>query len=142
MDAHPEAGAGDHLGDRLGELQRKLAAIGVAQHDDVSAGAGGGIEHPQRRVGVVPVAVEEVLAVQEHPAPVGDQQCDGVLHHGHVLFHRGPQRSLDVPAVGLGDQRHDGCLRVEQGTDLRVVGGSRLWAAGGAERDERGVPQL
>ena len=93
-------------------------------------------------VGVGGVAVEEVLAVEEHPPAVRDEEGDGVGHHRQVLLQRRPQRLADVPDVGLGDQAHDRRPGVEQGPDLQVVLHPDAGLAGGPEGDQLGVPQL
>src|SRR5215207_2340114 len=89
---------------------------------------------------VVGVAVEEVLAVEEHPAALGDQEAHGVGHHRQVLLRRGAQRLPHVPQVGLGDQADDRGLRVPQRQHLRVGRRARPGLAGGAERDQLCVP--
>ena len=48
-------------------------------------------QHPHAVVAVVRVAVEEVLAVEEHPPAVADEEGDRVGHHGEVLLQRRPQ---------------------------------------------------
>ena len=106
------------------------------------AGGEGRLQHPDGVVVVVRVAVEEVLAVEEHPAPVAHEEGDGVGHHREVLLERRPQRLAHVPDVGLGDQADDRRLGVQQGLDLRVVLDGDAGLARGAERHEQRVPQL
>ena len=78
-------------GDCVAELVWEHAAVGVAQGDDVRARGGGGFQYFERVVRVGPVAVEEVLGVQEHPLAVLAQVGDRVGDHGEVLFEGGPQ---------------------------------------------------
>ena len=127
--------------DDLGDPEREHPAVGVAQNGDVGARGDGRVEHPQRGVGVEPVAVEEVLGVEEDPPALRPQERDGVGDHRAVLGDIRAQRALDVAAIGLRDERDDRRLRVEQGADLGVAIGGRPGLAGGAERDERGVPE-
>ena len=97
-------------------------AVGVAHDADARAGVE---RRPQQRhavVRVVLVAVEEVLAVDEHAPAVAHEEVDGVVHHREVLLVGGAQGLLDVAHVGLGHQAHDRRLGVQQRADLRVVG--------------------
>ena len=142
VDAQPEPGAVLDLRDGLGDAERQHPAVGVAEHGDVRACGDGRVEHPQRGVGVEAEAVEEVLGVEEDPPAFVRQEGHRVGDHGAVLGDVGAQGALDVAAVGLRDERDDRSLRVEQGADLRVGRGGGPGLAGGAERDERGVPQL
>ena len=87
--------------------RRQHPAVGVAERDDLGAGVVRRPQHLERVVAVVAVAVEEVLGVEEHPLPLRAQVADGVADHREVLLERGAQRQLDVPVVGLGDQRDD-----------------------------------
>ena len=139
--ADPEAGPLDHLAHHPADAHRQHAAVGVAEHADVGAGGERGLQHAQPVVPVVPVAVEEVLAVQEHPPPLGDQEADGVGDHGEVLLRGGAQRLVHVPQVGLGDQADHRGLRVPQREHLRVGGGPGAGLAGRAEGDQLRVPQ-
>ena len=95
-------------------------------------------------LGVVEVAVEEVLAVDEDALALAAQVLHGVAHHREVLLQRRAQRLLDVLVVALGDQRHDhGCVRITQRE--RPAGPRRptaFGAPGRAERDERGVLEV
>ena len=56
--------AHDH--ERRAHLRRQRAAVGVAQHDALGAGAGGHAQALQRVAGVQREAVEEVLGVEQH----------------------------------------------------------------------------
>ena len=63
-------------------------------------------EHPQGEVGVVAVAVEEVLGVEEDPLAVVAQVGHRVGHHGHRLVEGGPQGVGDVAVPALGHEAH------------------------------------
>ena len=91
VDAEPDTGATTYVRHHVVHAHGEHAAVGVAENPDVRAGAGRGVEHADAVVGVVPVAVEEVLAVDEHPAAVVAQERHGVAHHGEVLLVRGAQ---------------------------------------------------
>jgi len=75
------------------------------------------------------------------PPARAPQEGHRVGDHRAVLGDVGAQRALDVAAVGLGDERDDRGLGVEQGADLRVLLGRRPRLARGPERDERGMAQ-
>ena len=53
------------------DLMRHAAAIGVAQHHPARAGFVGGLGAGQRELGILLVAVEEMLAVDHHLAAGG-----------------------------------------------------------------------
>ena len=144
VDAQPHAGGNGHRGHHVTELGGQHAAVGVAQRDQVGPGLGRGAHHLQRVGGVGPVAVEEVLGVEENPLALGAQVADGVGDHGEILGRGGAQGEPDVPVVALGDQRHHRRAGLPQGGDLRVVGGHRTGPAGRAERGQLrvGQPQL
>jgi hypothetical protein len=127
----------DDVRDPVGEHP----AVGVAQGDDLGARLGGDADRLEGVGGVVPVAVEEVLGVEEDPPPFADEERDGVADHGEVLLRCRPQRLLDVPEVALGDQGHDRGERVEERADLRVVAGADAGPPRRSERCQRGVAQ-
>jgi hypothetical protein len=142
LDTEPGAGGRGDGADHVGQLGRHHAAVGVAQRDHVRAGRGGGAHHLQRVGRVGPVAVEEVLGVQEHPLALGAQVGDRVGDHGQVFLQRGPQGQQDVPVVTLGDQGHDRRARFAQRDDLGVIGRLRAGPAGRAERGELRVLEV
>ena len=117
-------------------------AVGVAEDDDIGAGFGGGPDDGVGVLGIGAVAVEEVFAVDEHPAALLPQVGDGVADHLQVLLQSGAQGQLHMAVVGLGDQRDHRGARVEECLDLGVIGGRAARPAGGAERDELGVLEL
>ena len=115
----------------------------VSQSAITSAPASAAARTHSTRVGRVgPVAVEEVLGVEEDPLALLPQVAHRVGDHRQVLVERGPQGQLDVAVVALGDQRHDRGARLAERGDLRVVGGVDARLAGRAERGERGVAQV
>ena len=96
MDAEPDAGSAPHRGHRLEHAHGQHSAVGVAQHAHVGAGRQRDVEQPHAVVGIMPVAVEEVLAVEEHPTSLGAQEAHRVAHHRQVLVERRVQRLLDM----------------------------------------------
>ena len=129
-------------GDDVAEFVRHHAAVGVAQRDQVGAGLHGRPDHFQGVVRVGPVAVEEVLGVEEDPLPVLAQVGDRVRDHREVLLQRGPQGEKDVPVVTLGDKGHDRRARFAQRGDQGVVGRLHAGPAGRAERGELRVLEV
>ena len=66
-------------------LLRQRAAVGVAERHDIGARLRGDTYDLQGISAVGPVAVEEVLGVEEDPLPVLAQVLDGVGDHLQVL---------------------------------------------------------
>ena len=122
--------------------QREEPTVGVAQHADVGASTRGCLEHAQPVVAVVVVAVEEVLEVDEDPTSLAHEVLDGVAHHGEVLVQRGSERLGDMPDVGLGNQRDDGGLGVQQGLHLGVLADGEARSPRGAEGHQLGTRQV
>ena len=131
----------DHLAhDRL-DLVRQRAAVGVAQHDPARALLVGGLGAGQRvgRIGLV--AVEEVLAVEQHLAALGDRGAHAVADRGEVLLERGLERDLDVIVPRLGDEADRLGLGLEQRGEPGIVRGGAAGPPRHAERGEGGVEQ-
>ncbi len=139
VDAQAGAGVGEDGGDGGGHLGGQHAAVGVAQDDHVGAGLVRGAYDGLGVLRVGPVAVEEVLAVDEDAAALGNQVGDGVADHLQVLVEGGAQGEFDVAVVGLGDERDDRGAGFQQGPHLRVLGGRAARAPGRAEGDQLGV---
>ena len=142
VDAQPGLRAAADGGDDVAEFVRHHAAVGVAQRDQVGAGPHGRADDFQGIVRVGPVAVEEVLGVEEDALAVALQVGDGVPDHLEVLLEGGPQGEKDVPVVTLGDKGHDRRARFAQRGDLGVVGRLHAGPAGRAERGELRVPEV
>jgi hypothetical protein len=140
VDAQRSAGTG-HRGHAVGDLLGQGAAIGVAEHDDLRSRIDGGVHECGRVVAVELEAIEEVLGVDHDPAPLPGQVPHGVAQHGEVLLARGAQRQLDVTAVTLGDQGHDGGPGVQERAHLRVFGHREVGPAGRPERHQLRVTQ-
>ena len=71
VDAESRAGRRAHRVHDVGDLVGQHAAVGVAEHDDVGAGLGGGPQDLEGVGRVAAVAVEEVLGVEEDPPALG-----------------------------------------------------------------------
>ena len=142
VDADPHLGGLDDVVHDVGHPARQHPAVGVAQGDHRGAGAVRRAQHLERVVAVEPVAVEEVLRVEEHLLALGPQVLDGVADHREVLLERGPQRELDVPLVRLRDQRHHARAAVAERGDQRVVGGAYAGPTGRPEGRELRVLEV
>ena len=86
------------------DLVRQRAAIGVAQHHPARAFLVSGLRAGERISGLGLVAVEEMLAVEQHFAALGLGGAHGVADRGEVLFLRGLERDAHVIVPGLGDE--------------------------------------
>ena len=131
-------GARTHVGHGLPDVVGQRAAVGVAEHERLGAGLLGRGQDGQREVRVAPVAVEEVLGVEEDAQVVRAQVAHRVGHHGHGLVERRAQRLGDVAVPRLGHDAGDRRSGLDQiGQDGVVL---RLHAGppGRAEGDQRG----
>ena len=127
---------------RLLHVVRQRAAVGVAQDQALGAGHGRGLEHSQRELGVVLVAVEEVLGVEEHPTPLSHEVLDRVGHHRDALVERRAERLGDVVVPALADDADHLGAGGQQVLERLVLVDLALDPPGRAERDERGRREL
>ena len=142
VDADPDPRRLDDVVDHVADPAGEHPAVGVAQGEHRGTRVVRRPQHLECVVTVVAVAVEEVLGVEEHLLALRAQVLDGVADHREVLLERGAQGQLDVPVVGLRDQRHHARAAVAQRADQRVVGRLHAGPAGGAERRELRVAQV
>ena len=87
------------------------AAVGVAEAEDIGAGAFGGFERAQGEVGIMDVAVEEMLGVVDDFLAVVDQVLHGFEDELLVLFLGDTEGALGVEVPTLaedGDHRGSG----------------------------------
>ncbi len=126
---------------RGGDVVGQGAAVGVAQDHDRGAGV---LRRPQRLqgvLGVVPVAVEEVLGVVEHLAAGLPTVGHRVGDHAQVLIKGSAEDLAHVQVPRLADDGDDRRLGVEQRLEASVLGGLDALAAGHAEGGNASVPQ-
>ena len=83
------------------DLLGQAAAVGVAEHEHVRAGVPRGGERRQRVVGIVLVAVEEMLGVVDHLAAVRLEVAHGVGDHRAVLRRLDAEDVRDVQAASF-----------------------------------------
>ena len=136
-DDHVGADVAVHVGDDRLDLVRQRAAVGVAQHHVAGALHHGGLERTQRELGVVLVAVEEVLHVDHHLPAGAVQEGHRVGDHRLALVQRGLQRLEHVVVPALGDDAHRRGVGVEQVAQRGVVVDLAARPAGAAERHHR-----
>ena len=117
-------------------------AVGVAQHDAVSASIGGGPHDLKRVVAVGLVAVEEVLGVEEDRIDLGLEVGDRVAHHPHVLFERRLQRLGDVHVPRLAEDAQRLAAGRHHRVETGVVLGRYVLATRRAERRDHGLLEL
>ena len=104
------AGAQGDLAHNPSHVVGQHAAVGVAQDERRRSP---GLRREQRAhgvLGVKAVAVEEVLGIEDHAAPLASEERDGLLDHREVLVAGDAQGALRVADVALGDERDDGRL--------------------------------
>ena len=89
------------------------------------------------RIGLV--AVEEMLAVEQHLAALGLAAAHAVADRGEVLLER-LQRDAHVIVPGLGDEADGVGLGGEQRGEARIVRGRAAGPPGHAEGAEAGAP--
>ena len=128
-----------HLADDLFDLVRQRAAIGVAQHDPARAFFVGGLGAGQRVFRIGLVAVEEMLAVEQHFPALCLGRADAVADRGEVFLVRRLQRDVDVVVPGLGDKADGVGLGIEQRGKAGIVGGRAAGPPRHAEGGERRV---
>ena len=121
VDAKLKCGAGTHAGDDAVDSARQHPAVGVAQHANLGTCISGNFEQRHAVLGIALVAIEEMLTVDEHSTAVGNQVAHGVANHREVLIKRRMECVADMADVTLCNQRDDGGLGSQQGSDLLVV---------------------
>ena len=127
--------AGDLADDRL-DLVGQRAAVRVAEDERLRTVLGGGLEDPQRELGVVLPAVEEVLGVEQDAEALAGEELDRVGHHGLALVERGPQRLGHVVVPRLAHDARRGRPGVDQVLERDVLVDLAPGAAGRAEGDD------
>jgi len=130
-----------HPGHRLGnvahdaaDVERQEPAVRVAQHEAVGARLRGYAARFQRVGAIQPVAIEEMLGVEQYFEAGILQVADSLPDHGEVLAQRGTE---DVPHVHAGSLAHHDCdwrARLHQGANVRV----RRDGAAGSPRAAKG----
>ena len=142
MDADMVAGnlRADLADDAL-DLMRQRAAIGVAEHHPARALLVGRLGAGQRESGLGLVAVEEMLAVEQHFAALGLGRAHAIADRGDVLLFRRLQRDAHVIVPGFGDETDGVGLGVEERHEAGIVrrraAGPPRHAEGGERRPQR-----
>ena len=128
---------GVHLADDLVDLVGQRAAIGVAEHDMGRTLQDRRLERPERELRVRLVPVEEVLHVDEHPAPVPVEELDRVGDHRSALVEGRLEGLDDVVVPALGNDAHRRRVRVEQVLQRLILVDLAARSPRRPERDER-----
>ena len=123
------------------DVRRKHPAVRVAEHRSLRPRLLRGLQHVHRVRRVAPIAVEEVLRVEEDPAVLRAQERDRVAHHRDAFVQVRAEHLGDVHVPRLADDADDlrpGLQQLpEDGAVLRAL--ARLPRH--AERRERRVLQ-
>ena len=131
-------GALPHVCDSLPHVVGQRAAVGVAEHQRLGPRFLRGRQDREREVGVAPVAVEEVLGIEEDTQVVLAQEAHGVGHHGHRLVEGGAQGLGNVPVPRLGHDAGDRRSGLHQIGQDGIGLGFHAGSPGGAERHQCG----
>jgi hypothetical protein len=142
VDAERRIGLEAHHAHRTQHLVRHRAPVGVAEHDGIRTGVGSGTHDFERVAGVVRVAVEEVLGVEEDRASLRLEVRDRVAHHAHVLLEGGAKRLGHVDVPRLAEDADRLAPGVEQRAQAGVFLGGDVLAARHPECGDRGRLEL
>lgn len=135
---------GDMLGHRPDDsfdVVGKRAAVGIAQHDPSRAGLMRRLEATQGVLGVVLVAIEEVLGVEQHFRHLVLGQLDAVRDHPQVFFEIDVERGAHLEIPGLADQTRGIGAGCQNGRQTGIVVGAPSRPACHTERGETRVLQ-
>ena len=141
MDTDGAAKPLPHRGHDFGEQLRRRAAVRVAQAQHRGSGRFSGRERVECVARVGPVAIEEVLGVVDHLAPVAPEECHRLADEGQVLVEADTEGPEHVQLPRLAEHRDSGGLRLDQRQHARVLVHRELGHARGAEGHEPGVFQ-
>ena len=112
-----------HLAHDGFDLVRQRPAVCVAEHHPARALLVGGLGAGERVLRIGLVAVEKMLAVEQHFAALGFGGGDAVADRGKVLLLGGLERHPHVIVPGLGNEADGVGLGVEQRHQPRIVRG-------------------
>ena len=142
-DLDPVAERLDDRGGRLGDEARQAAAVGVAEGDVLGAGLGGGAHAFERVAGVVAVAVEEVLGVEDRPLALRRRQK--AIESAIIARFSSRETRITFSTwrpEALADQADDRGEGADQDRQRLVLGGGAVAAPGHAEGGDRRVREL
>ena len=121
------------------DLVRQRAAVGVAEHDPARALVIGRLGAGERELRIGLVAVEEMLAVEQHLAALGLGGAHAVADRGEVFLERGLERDAHVIVPRFRDEADGVGLGLEQRREPRIVRGRAARPARHAEGREGGA---
>ena len=128
--------AGSNGADDGGDFRWKSASVGVAKDEVIGSSFGGGFESSERVVGIGRVAVKKVFGIVDGFPALFFEEGDSIGDHAKVFRGGGTKDFFDVKEPAFSEDGNDGGFRFEEETDLGVVGGFGVGAAGGAEGGE------
>ena len=131
-----------HVGDDLSDLVRQRAAVRVAQDEVRRAVDDGRLDRPQRELGVLAIAIEEVLEVDQHLPARTVQEGDRIGDHRRPLVECGLERFDDLVLRALRHDADGRGVRLDQIAQRRIVVALAARAARRAECDERRRRQI
>ncbi len=115
------ADVGLDVGDDSTDLTRQRSAVGVAQHEMRCAVDDCSFERAEREFGIVLVAVEEVLEVDEHHPAFAMEVLHRVGDHCSALVERCLERLDDLILGALGHDAYRCGVRLDQIAQRGVV---------------------
>ena len=118
------------------DLPWEGAAVGIAEAEGIRPGLGRRAQHAQGVIRVFPVAIKEVLGVEDNPPARLARKAHAVRDHGEVLLRRSLQHMRHVQGRGLAEDADGRRSRREQRGQRRVVLCAGVLAAGAAKGDE------
>ncbi len=144
VEVHPDLGFEpvQHGGDDPFDFVGQGAPVGVAQDQGLGPRFFCGLEDPHGELRIGPVAVEEVLGVEEDPQVVGPQEGHRIGHHGDRLVEGRAQGVDHMHLRRLGDDADSRGLRLHEMAEGLVVLGPYASAPGGSESHQRGPGEV
>ncbi len=124
------------------DLVGHRATIGVAQHDPPRAGFKSRLGARERIIGICLVAVEEVLAIDQHLTALFLGRAHAVTNGRQIFLKRGLKRHAHLIIRGLGDEADCIGLGVEQRRNARIVRDRAARPARHAKGGEGGVSSV
>jgi hypothetical protein len=116
------------------DVEGQHPAVRVAEHQPLGAGFLRRGDHRHRERGVTPIAVEEMLRIEEDAPPLCPEERDRVAHHRDAFVQVGPQRLGHVQIPRLADQADHLGAGVEQIAEHLGILGTLARPSGHPER--------
>src|SRR5271156_5098205 len=124
------------------DFMRQASAVGVAQRDQRHSGVIDRLETGERVFGIVKIAVEEMLGVENRFVEILFQKSDRVVDDFEIFVERNSERLAHVHVPGLADHGRDRCSSAQQQLQIAIGGSAHARAARRTERRNLRVPNL